>query len=74
MFSFCSGMAPHKKHRRPKNKKDVPSKQPSSKEVRLQLLKGGLIRGYTNFKLINLMNYQVINLTSFNLLQQESLL
>ena len=37
-------------------------------------LKGGLIQGYTNFKLINLMNYQVINLTNFCLLQQESLL
>ena len=38
------------------------------------VLKGGLIRRYTNFKLINLMNYQVINLASFSLLQQRYML
>ena len=38
------------------------------------LLKGGLIHGYTKFKLINLMNYQVINLTNFCLLQQRYML
>ena len=28
-------------------------------------MKGGLIRGHTNFKLINVNNYRIINLTSF---------
>ena len=41
---------------------------------RKDVVKGGLIRGYTNFKLINLINYQVTNLTDLCLLQQRYML